>query len=185
MPGSQSLLKALYSFEDGVVDCGVHCSVVCVFVTQSCPTLCDPWIIACQAPLSMESSRQEYWSGLPFPSLGDLPDPGIKPESPALQADSLQSEAPAKPCRVVWPGPIFWKHSVSVCFGLFFWTDQIFPRKSLLISWRVFVWLLEFWDPSRERQLERDLASVFIYLFIWSQYLICKLALTPFLSPCP
>ena len=45
------------------------------------------WAVACQAPLSMGFSRQEYWSGLPFPSLGDLPDPGFKPRSPALQAD--------------------------------------------------------------------------------------------------
>ena len=45
------------------------------------------WTVACQAPLSMEFSRQEYWSGLPFPSPGDLPDPGIEPRSPALQAD--------------------------------------------------------------------------------------------------
>ena len=47
--------------------------------------------------LSMEFSRQEYWSGLPFPSPGDLPDPGIKPRSPALQTDSLPSELPGKP----------------------------------------------------------------------------------------
>ena len=50
--------------------------------------------IACQAPLSVRFSRQEYWSGLPFPSPGDLPDPGIKPQSPALQADALTSEPP-------------------------------------------------------------------------------------------
>ena len=56
-----------------------------------------PWTIARQAPLSMEFSRQEYWSGKPFLSPGDLPDPGIKPGSPALQADSLQSEPPGKP----------------------------------------------------------------------------------------
>ena len=48
-----------------------------------------PWTVACQAPLSMEFSRQEYWSGLPFPSPGDLPDPGIEPGSPTLQADLL------------------------------------------------------------------------------------------------
>ena len=53
-----------------------------------------PWTVACQAPLSMEFSRQEYWSGLPFPSPGDLPNPGIEPGSPALQADSLPSEPP-------------------------------------------------------------------------------------------
>ena len=48
-----------------------------------------PWIVACQAPLSMGFSRQGYWSGLPFPPPGDLPNPGIKHMSPALQADSL------------------------------------------------------------------------------------------------
>ena len=59
-----------------------------------------PWTVAYlayQAPPSMEFPRQEYWSGLPFPSLGDLPDPGIKPRSPALKADTLPSEPPGKP----------------------------------------------------------------------------------------
>ena len=56
-----------------------------------------PWIVTHQAPPSISFSRQEYWSGLPFPSLGDLPDPGIKPGSPALEADTLTSEPPGKP----------------------------------------------------------------------------------------
>ena len=56
-----------------------------------------PWTIAYQAPLSMEFSRQECWSGLPFPSPGDLPDLGIKYRSPTLQADILPSEPPGKP----------------------------------------------------------------------------------------
>ena len=56
-----------------------------------------PWTIACQAPLSMEFSRQEYWSGLPFSPPGDLPDPGIKPRSLALQLDALPSELLGKP----------------------------------------------------------------------------------------
>ena len=56
-----------------------------------------PWTVARQAPLSMEFSRQEYWSGLPCPSPGDLPNPGIKSGSPALQVDSLPSEPPGKP----------------------------------------------------------------------------------------
>ena len=56
-----------------------------------------PWIVAYQAPLSMGFSRQEYCSGLPFPSPGDLPHPGVKPGSPTLQADSLPSEPPGKP----------------------------------------------------------------------------------------
>ena len=51
-----------------------------------------PWTVACQASLSMGFSRQEYWSGLPFPSPGDLPNPGVEPGSPALQADSLLSD---------------------------------------------------------------------------------------------
>ena len=54
-------------------------------VCKSCLTLATPWTIACQAPLSMGFSGQEYWSGLPFPSLGDCPNPGVKPRSPALQ----------------------------------------------------------------------------------------------------
>ena len=56
-----------------------------------------PWTVAYQAPLSMGFSRQEYWSGLPFPSPGDLPNPGIEPGSPALQTDALPSEPPGKP----------------------------------------------------------------------------------------
>ena len=54
------------------------------------------WTVAYLAPLSMGFPRQEYWSGLPFPSPGDLPDPGIEPRSPALQADTLPSEPPGK-----------------------------------------------------------------------------------------
>ena len=56
-----------------------------------------PWTVAHQAPLSMEFPRQEYWGGLPFPSRGDLPNPGIKSGSSALQVDSLPSEPPEKP----------------------------------------------------------------------------------------
>ena len=56
-----------------------------------------PWTVAHQAPLSMEFSKQEFCSGLPFPSPGDLPDSEVEPGSPALQADSLPSEPPGKP----------------------------------------------------------------------------------------
>ena len=55
------------------------------------------WTVAHQAPPSMGFSRQEYWSGLPFPSPGDLPDPGIEPRSPTLQVDALTSEPAGKP----------------------------------------------------------------------------------------
>ena len=58
-----------------------------------------PWTVAYLGPLSMGFSRQEYWSGLPVPSPGDLPHPGIEPRSPALWADALTSEPPGKPIK--------------------------------------------------------------------------------------
>ena len=61
-------------------------------VTKSCPTLATPWTVARRALLFMRFPRQEYWSGLPFPSPGDLPNPGIESGSPALQAESLLLE---------------------------------------------------------------------------------------------
>ena len=67
----------------------VSCSVVSNSVT--------PWTVACQASLSIEFSGQEYWSGLPFSSPGDLPNLGIEPRSLALKADSLPSEPPGNP----------------------------------------------------------------------------------------
>ena len=70
-----------------------------------------PWTVAYKAPLSMEFSRQEYWSRLPFPSPGDLSDPGIEPGSPTLQADTLPSKPPGncplgslKCLRAIWTG---------------------------------------------------------------------------------
>ena len=60
-------------------------------------TLLTPLTVACQAPLSMEFSRQEYWSGWPLPSPGHLPDPGTEPVSPILQEDPLPSDPPGKP----------------------------------------------------------------------------------------
>ena len=64
-----------------------------------------PWTLAYQGPPSMRFSRQEYWSGLPFPSPGDLPNPGIEPRPPALQADALPSEPPGKQNR--GPGSVY------------------------------------------------------------------------------
>ena len=77
-------------------------------VAESCPALTTPWTVARQAPLSMAFPKQESWSGLPFPSPGDLPDPGIEPGSPASQADSLPTEPPGKSAlggRFLTPGP--------------------------------------------------------------------------------
>ena len=76
--GDQTLLS---------VFCSGLLKKVKALVSQSCPTH-----VACPAPLSMGFSRQEYWSGLLLPSPGDLPNPGIEPGSPALQANSLLSE---------------------------------------------------------------------------------------------
>ena len=69
-----------------------------------------PWTGACQAPLLMEFSRQEYWSGLPFSSPGNLPDAEIEHGSPALQADSLPSESLGKPTghQPIWESQQFW-----------------------------------------------------------------------------
>ena len=67
--------------------------VSCSVVSESAAL----WTVAHQAPLSMEFARQEYWSGQPFPSPGDLPNPGIEARSLALQADSLPAEPPGKP----------------------------------------------------------------------------------------
>ena len=75
--------------------------MICVpgggLVARLCLALASPWTVARQAPLSMGFSRQEYWSGLPFPSAGDLPNPETEPRSPALQADSLPTELQGKP----------------------------------------------------------------------------------------
>ena len=75
-------------------------------VTQSYLTLVTPWTAACQTPLSLGFSRQECWSVLPFPSPGDLPNPGIKPISPALAGKFFTTEPPGKPLLLVpkFPG---------------------------------------------------------------------------------
>ena len=99
----QSLLRLLLSNFIHFSGLSVHCShqmthprmKVKVLFAQSCPTLCNP-MDGNQGPLSMGFSRQEYWSRLSFPSPGNLPNPGIKPRSPALQAHSLTSEPPGK-----------------------------------------------------------------------------------------
>ena len=70
-----------------------------------------PWTVACQAPLSMRFSRQEYWSGLPFPPAGDLPNPGIEPGSPELQVDSLPTELRGNQVEDVKRGQSYGPHS--------------------------------------------------------------------------
>ena len=92
---------------------------------QLCPALYKPMdCIACQAPLSMGFPRQEYWSGLPCSPPGDLPDPGIEPGSPALQADSLLSEPPDPTQSGSGHFSVGWllPSQKEVCFG---WSQTI------------------------------------------------------------
>ena len=77
--------------------CVCVCVCVCVCLLSRVRLFATPWTVAHQAPLSMRFSRQEDWSGFPFPTPGDLPDPGIEPTSPAWQADSLPRVPPGKP----------------------------------------------------------------------------------------
>ena len=70
-----------------------------VLVTQLCPTLVTAQTLTCQAPLSMEFFKQEYWSGWPFPPTGNLPNRGIEPASPAAAGGSFTTEPPGKPIR--------------------------------------------------------------------------------------
>ena len=74
-----------------------------VLGAQSC-LFATPWTVSCQLPLCMGFSRLECWNGLPFPSPEDPSNPGIKPRSPALQADSLPPEPPGKPQFIIGKG---------------------------------------------------------------------------------
>ena len=94
---------------------------LCVLIAQSCPTLDNNMDYSQQAPMSMEFSRQEYWSGLPFSSSGDLPHPGIEPRPPTLQAESLPSE-PLGPIHI----PSYWDPMI------FHWMRFPAPANSIL-----------------------------------------------------
>ena len=89
-----------------------------------------PWTVAYQAPSSMGFSRQEYWSGLPWSPLGDLPNPCIKPSFPTLQADSLMSEPPVKPTCM--SNTSFLKTSLQV--------GPCQPCDPLLVTWLDWSW---------------------------------------------
>ena len=91
-----------------------------------------PWTVVRQTPLSMEFSRQEYWSGLPCPSPGDLPQPGMEPGSPALQADSLPSEPPGK--------PLCWRKENLVIKGIGGTASRLLPEG----TWTTYLAFLSF-----------------------------------------
>ena len=98
-----------------------------------------PWALALKAPLSVGFSTQEYWSGLPRPPPGDLPNPGIEPGSPVLQADSLPSEPPGKPLGVdtIQFIAVTYLWVLSIVTGTFservnsgpLWFELCFPKK--------------------------------------------------------
>ena len=94
--GEREPFVRLHQVLPGLGQYGNSCSIFACYAAkslQSCQFFATPWTVARQAPLSMGFSRQEYWiAGLPFPSPGHLPNPGIEPRSPALQADSLPTE---------------------------------------------------------------------------------------------
>ena len=86
----------------------------CCLVAKSCPTFTTPWTVAHQVPLSMGFLRQDYWSGLPFPSPEDLPNVGIEPMSPALAGIFFTPESPGKPLSKYKELQI--SYPISVCF---------------------------------------------------------------------
>ena len=121
-------------------------------VAQSCPTLCDPWTVAHRAPPSMGFSRQEFWSGLPFPSPGDLPNPGIEPRSPTLQADVLTSAPPGKFLVVKNPPA----HSQGACWKNISITKSR-KRLARVGSWACLPWTAG--QPAQGGELHRPLLS--------------------------
>ena len=93
---------ALKKKKNNILNIGVRCLVIEILEVETHSNYMDhktQWTFGILKPPSMGFSRQGYWSGLPFPSPGDLPDPGIEPGSPAFQADALTSEPPGKPLK--------------------------------------------------------------------------------------
>ena len=124
-----------------------------------------PWTIAHQTPLSMGFSRQKYWSGLPCPPPGDLPDPRVESGSPALQADSLPSEPPGKPSvqfsSVVWS-------CLTLCDPM----DCSTPALSITNSWNLFKLMsIESVIPSKHLILCHPLlpSSIFSSIRVFSR----------------
>ena len=109
------------------------------------------WTVAHQAPLSMEFPRYEFWSGLPFPSLGDLPDPGIEPESHtslALAGRYFTTESPGKPCPYVYDCLFFFfsqKRSMLLHLWLSWGYDKILCRRDR----RPLVWEMGQFEPKK------------------------------------
>ena len=129
-----------------------------------------PWAVAYQASLSMGPSRKEYWSVLPFPSPGDLPNPGIKPGSPALQADALTSE-PVPSC--ICETKVFWiRISLAVqwlgrCFHCWGWGVGV-CRKSPVPGWGARIPHISWQDKKKKNNWNKK----FFWNSIYHWYLL-------------
>ena len=122
------------------------CVHVCAKSLQLCPTLCNPMDCNHQAPLSTVFSRQKYWSGLPCPPSGDLPDPGIEPRSPGQQADSLPLSHQGSP-KLGYP-QINWDSCSPSCRASF---NYCFPPHHGLYFPVFFACLVIFLLDARQR----------------------------------
>ena len=144
----------------------------------------SPWTVACQVPLSMRFSRQEHWSGLPFLSPGNLPDPGIELGSLALQADSLPSEPPGK------PEFLYSKVKFLRAIQLQAWRGEIYQSKLGLLgreNWNkpskwIDFWILHVIEPKEEihlvhnrkcEQYQSDQYIGLVWHFGWAVYRRC------------
>ena len=147
---------------------GIHTHTVCV-VSQACLALCDPMDCRPPGPSAHGSSRREYWSGLPFPSAGCLPDPGIRPGSPALQMGCSPSEPPENTtvCRII---------SNSVCVCVCEWASEQGPVSAgALLLYRVQVGK----SPRENRACVCVCTYIYInwiiLLYIWNWHIVNQL----------
>ena len=139
--------RGLNSMESEIISC----CCVRLFVT--------PWTIDRQAPLSMEFSRQEYWSGLPFPSPGVLPEPGFKPRSPVFQADPLPSESlVCMHAKLLQSFPTLW--------------DQTMPGFSVhrVLQARILEWIALLSSRGSSRLRDRNCVSYISCIGRWILY---------------
>ena len=132
-------------------------------VTKSCPTLAV-WTVAHQAPLSLGFPRQEYWSGLPFPSPVDLPNPGIKPWSPALQADSLSTEPPGNPLWIWW---VIVRVPLALKYQHYFMCHLSDSTSGLLVMNRNISFYLYFLKVMKNKECIFRRKSLFIVHSLW------------------
>ena len=119
--------RSLWKYSTDIFTISIYLSMChCVSLLSHVRLFVTPWTVANQAPPSMGFSRQVYWSGLPFPCPGDLPDPGIEPRSPALQADALPSKPPGKPLSIylsiylyIYPSIYLCKRYMTICIYIY------------------------------------------------------------------